>query len=155
MTTVSSNNTVRHAARLLLMLFGAVALGLEFPQPAAAAARPAPAAAAALRTRALRKNAAPVRAIMLVQGDDDASSSPGASPEQIEKYVAVYRAMQRDHSLTVEQASAAQGFTVAAFRELEQRIERDDLSRDSARRALAEPTPSQAATAAPAPKARR
>jgi hypothetical protein len=90
----------------------------------------------------------------LCQDDDDTSSGKSASPEQIEKYVAVYRAMQRNHNLTIEQAAAAQGMTVAAFRELEQRIESDDLARDHARSALAEPAPPEAATAAPARKAR-
>jgi hypothetical protein len=44
--------------------------------------------------------------------------------------------MQRDHNLTVEQAAAAQGLTVAAFRELEQRIEHNEVARDQARQAL-------------------
>ena len=66
---------------------------------------------------------------------------------EIEKYVAVYRAMQRNHSMTVEQAAAAQGLTVGAFRDLERRIESDDLSRDDARRALAAPTHSATPTA--------
>jgi hypothetical protein len=79
--------------------------------------------------------------------DDDATADKGASPEQIEKYVAVYRAMQRNHSMTIEQAAATQGMTVSAFRQLEQRITSDDLSRDAARRALAAPAPSAAPTA--------
>ena len=64
--------------------------------------------------------------------------------------VAVYRAMQRNHSMTVEQATAAQGLTVGAFRDLERRIESDDLARDDARRALA-----GGATPAATPQARR
>jgi hypothetical protein len=74
----------------------------------------------------------------------------GASPDDIEKYVAVYRAMQRNHSMTVEQATAAQGLTMPAFRDLEQRIESDDLARDDARRALA--TPAQTDAPATTPK---
>ena len=78
------------------------------------------------------------RLAQIAQGDDDepgddATSDKNVSPEQIQKYVAVYRAMQRDHSLSIEQAAAAQGLTVSAFRELEQRIESDDLARDDAR----------------------
>jgi hypothetical protein len=91
----------------------------------------------------------------LAQDDDggggDATADKGASPEQIEKYVAVYRAMQRNHNMTVEQAAAAQGLTVGAFRELERRIESDDLARDDARNALA--APAQNATPAATPKA--
>jgi hypothetical protein len=46
--------------------------------------------------------------------------------------------MQHNHRLTAEQAAAMQGLTAKAFRDLEQRIERNDLARDQARRALAE-----------------
>jgi hypothetical protein len=86
-------------------------------------------------------------------GGDDPTPDKGASADQIAKYVAVYRAMQRNHSMTVEQAAASQGLTVRAFRDLEQRIESDDLSRDDARRALA--SPEHAATAAATPRAQR
>ena len=48
--------------------------------------------------------------------------------------------MQRNHSMTIEQAAASQGLTVEAFRDLERRIESDDLARDDARRALAAPS---------------
>jgi hypothetical protein len=91
----------------------------------------------------------------LTQDDDDtgdATADKGASPDQIEKYVTVYRAMQRNHSLTIEQAAASQGMTVQAFRDLERRIESDDLARDDARRALA--APADGATPAATPKAR-
>jgi hypothetical protein len=98
------------------------------------------------------------RLAQIAQGDDDqpgddATSDKNVSPEQIQKYVAVYRAMQRDHSLSVEQAAAAQGLSVSAFRELEQRIESDDLARDDARAALA--ASAQQATSAPTPAAHR
>ncbi|HLK87383.1 MAG TPA: hypothetical protein VKT27_12830 [Candidatus Binataceae bacterium] len=82
------------------------------------------------------------------EGGEDAPEG-GVSPEQLQKYVAVYRAMQRNHALTIEQAAASQGLTVPAFRDLEQRIESDDLARDDARRALA--APSGQATAVPNP----
>jgi hypothetical protein len=98
------------------------------------------------------------RLAQIAQGDDDetgddTTSDKNVSPEQIQKYVAVYRAMQRDHSLSVEQAAAAQGLNVSAFRELEQRIESDDLARDDARAALA--APAQQATSTPTPAAHR
>jgi hypothetical protein len=91
------------------------------------------------------------------QNDDDdtrdSTAGNGASPDEIQKYVAVYRAMQHNHSMTVQQAAAAQGLTVAAFRDLERRIESDDLARDDARRALAAPT--DGATPAAEPTERR
>lgn len=69
--------------------------------------------------------------VVVAQNEDEVSSV------EIGKYVAVYTAMQRDHRLSVEQAAAAQGFTLQAFRNLEQRIERNDAAREQARRALA------------------
>jgi len=64
-------------------------------------------------------------------GDDD--SIP---PRQIEQYVAVYRAMQRNHSLTIEQACAQQGLTVSAFRAIEHKVERNDQVQTRVREAL-------------------
>ncbi|HVN89239.1 MAG TPA: hypothetical protein VMT61_05460 [Candidatus Binataceae bacterium] len=58
------------------------------------------------------------------------------SPAQVEKYVAVYKAMQRDRSLTVEAASAENGMTVEAFRALESRVERDEAAMARARQLL-------------------
>ena len=158
MTTSPSNNsarnTTRRQARLVLIRFATAALGFAVLWAVSVAAR------RILPTHAFweqvfGKIAHPEPAIILTQDDDASSSSPGASPEEIGRYVAVYRAMQRNHRLTIGQAAAAQGFTVAAFRELEQRIERNSMSRDNARRLLAEPEPSETATAAPPPNMRR
>ena len=70
----------------------------------------------------------------------DEETPPGevVSSSEVKKYVAVYKAMQHDHRLTAEQAAATQGLTLEAFRDLEKRIERNDLAREQARRALAE-----------------
>jgi hypothetical protein len=65
--------------------------------------------------------------------DDEESEVP---PDQVEKYIAVYKAMQRDHNLKVEQAAAAQGLSLSAFRDIEERVERDDMIRDRVRQAL-------------------
>ena len=64
--------------------------------------------------------------------DDDKDVPPG----QVDKYVSVYRSMQKDHGLTVEQAASKQGMTVAQFRSLEGKIERDDTLRERVRTAL-------------------
>lgn len=161
LSSASSNDLARRALSVLAMLLGVAALGASNP-PAGSAASPA----APATTRIASADSATARrpAIMfaqtlaqrLAQDDDDdggadAAAGQGASREQIEKYVAVYRAMQRDHSMTIEQAAAAQGFTVAAFRDLEQRIESDDLSRDQARRALAAPPQSATPSATTKP----
>ena len=61
--------------------------------------------------------------------DDDTE----ISPSQLEKYVAVYKAMQRDRSLTVEAAAAENGMTLEAFRQLEGRVQRDEAALQRAR----------------------
>lgn len=85
-------------------------------------------------------------------GDD--TDEPRVTPDQLAKYERVYEAMQRNHSLTVEQAAAQQGLTLAQFRDLENRIQRnDDLRtqvRSDLRKAAATGTP---ASGAPTPGA--
>jgi hypothetical protein len=66
----------------------------------------------------------------------EAEEEEEVPPEEIEKYIAVYKAMQRDHSLTVERAAAQQGLTLAQFRQIENKVERDDLIRERVREAL-------------------
>jgi hypothetical protein len=78
--------------------------------------------------------AKPANSTIIVQDDDE--DQPEVAPADVDKYVAVYKAMQRNRSMTVEQAAAAQGMTVKSFRELENRIERDESAREHARDAL-------------------
>lgn len=70
-------------------------------------------------------------AIVLAQADENVTQA------QLDKYIAVYKAMQRNHGLTVEQAAAAQGLTLDQFRDVERRIERNDVARNAVRHALA------------------
>lgn len=160
----SSGTTARRATSILVKLLGVAAFATVMPPviPAiASAASVTPCATTSPRAHAPRKVAATSGIVkfaqqMLTQDQDDeddagdSTANKGASPDEIQKYVAVYRAMQRNHSMTVEQAAAAQGLTVGAFRDLERRIESDDLARDDARRALA-----GGATPAATPQARR
>lgn len=67
------------------------------------------------------------------EGSGDENEIP---PEQVEKYIKVYKATQRDRNLTVEQAAAQQGMTLESFREIEAKIERDDVVREHVRQAL-------------------
>ncbi len=71
----------------------------------------------------------------LTQDDQDAENNE-VSPAQVEQYLKVYKAMQRDRTLTVEQATAAQHLTVQQFRDVEARIERDGVLRERVRREL-------------------
>jgi hypothetical protein len=54
---------------------------------------------------------------------DDEGDEPSVAPKEIEQYIAVYKAMQRDHNLTVDQACAKQGITVAQFRDIENKVQ--------------------------------
>lgn len=67
----------------------------------------------------------------IVQNDETDQNE--VSTDEIQKYVSVYKAMQRNRSLTVDQAAAAQGLTTKQFRELENRVQRDDAALQQAR----------------------
>ena len=65
--------------------------------------------------------------------DEDDKDVPTS---QVDKYISVYESMQKDHNITVEQATSKQGLTVAQFRALENKIEADDTLRERVRKAL-------------------
>jgi len=69
---------------------------------------------------------------VMVQNDSDSDESE-VPPADVEKYIAVYKAMQRDRSLTAETAAAQNGMTLDAFRQLEARVQRDDAALQRAR----------------------
>ncbi len=69
----------------------------------------------------------------LIAQDDNDSDEIEVPPGDIEKYVAVYKAMQRDRTLTVDQAATQNGLTLQTFRDLESRVERDDAALQRAR----------------------
>jgi hypothetical protein len=71
-----------------------------------------------------------------VAQDDQESEGDEVSPSQLDKYVKVYQAMQRDRSITVDQATAREHLTVAEFRDIEGKIERDGVLRERVRREL-------------------
>ncbi len=90
------------------------------------------------------------RSPALAQEDEGEEEETPIPPEQIEKYIAVYKAMQKNHDLSVEQAAATQGLTVEAFRDIESHIERDDLIRERVRQALrGTPVPEGATSGTP------
>ncbi len=61
---------------------------------------------------------------------DEAPEEAQVSADQINKYIAVYSAMQRDHGLSVDQAASKQGLTVDQFRAIENRIERNPVAHE-------------------------
>jgi hypothetical protein len=96
---------------------------------------------------AIRPAVAPAR--ILVQGDSD-NDTDQVPPAEVDRYLAVYKAMQRDRSLTAEKAAAQQGMTLQAFRELESRVERDDAATQHVRDEL-QKSARQALPSAPSP----
>lgn len=72
----------------------------------------------------------------VVQDEEVPSDETDVPPQDVDKYIKVYQAMQHDRSLTVEQATAQQGLSVPEFRSLEDRIERNDALREHVRQAL-------------------
>jgi hypothetical protein len=131
----------------LLLMTAAAAFGI--PLNAAAFTLSAPAlttSPAAASSRAF------VRLGSVLAQDSDSDNDNGVSSDQLEKYIAVYRDMQRDRGLTAESAAAKESLSISQFRELEQKIERDDVAREHVRselQAAATASPSAASTAAP------
>jgi len=73
---------------------------------------------------------------VLAQDDDDQDAADQVQTKQVDQYVAVYKAMQKNHGLTVDQACAQQGLTVTQFRNIENKVERDDALTALVRKAL-------------------
>lgn len=90
--------------------------------------------------------AAPRARAPIELAQSDSGDQPDVAPKDVQKYISVYRAMQANHRLTVEQAAAKQGLTVEQFRSLEDRIMRNDALRAEVRKDL------RAAAKPPQPK---
>jgi hypothetical protein len=93
-----------------------------------------PACAATTRHPVTQLAAEPSAPTSPREADDEDDKDVPTS--QVDKYINVYEAMQKDHNLTVEQAASKQGLTVAQFRSLENKIENDDTLRERVRKAL-------------------
>src|SRR6266481_964116 len=101
---------------------------------AASFAWPAP-IGSRLHQHALQLAAAPATA-PAPASETDEEDDKDVPTSQVDKYISVYESMQKDHNLTVEQATSKQGLTVAQFRSIEGKIERDDTLRERVRKAL-------------------
>jgi hypothetical protein len=142
------NSHSHHQLSLTRYILLAATLGFGMPAATARAFTSTPAATHSFSSRRLASRLAQ-------DSDSDSDEDNGVSSEQVEKYVAVYRDMQRNRSLTVETAAAKEGLSLSEFRQLEEKIERDDDSRERARtelQAAAAPSPSATAPAAPSTK---
>ena len=88
-----------------------------------------------LRDRALQLAAEPATA-PAPPSETDEEDDKDVPTNQVDKYISVYESMQKDHNITVEQATSKQGLTVEQFRALENKIEADDTLRERVRKAL-------------------
>lgn len=89
---------------------------------------------------------------VLISQEQSEQTRP-VKPEDVEKYIKVYRAMQHNRRLTVQQAAARENLTVAQFRDIEGRIERSGTLRERVRRALLESAKAHGPGSAYAPSA--
>jgi hypothetical protein len=76
------------------------------------------------------------KSIRLAQDAGAQDDDTDVPPQDVDKYIKVYKAMQQNRNLTVEQAAAQQGLSVPAFRSLENRIQRNDALREHVRDSL-------------------
>jgi hypothetical protein len=138
---MAADNTSRNLTPLLCgvtcVLTGLIGVAIA---RATGAALPAPGRGASIQAT-----------VQLVQEDEGSGDETDVPPQDVDKYIKVYQAMQHNRNLTVEQAAAAQGLSVPAFRSLEDRIERNDALREHVRDAL-KPQASPSAQPFPARK---
>jgi len=66
------------------------------------------------------------RHIQIAQ-DEGVADEDAVPTDQVDKYIAVYSAMQKNHSLSVADAASKQGLTVDQFRTLEDKIGRNPI----------------------------
>lgn len=93
------------------------------------------------------------RGAMVAQDDEGTSDEDNIPTDQVDKYIAVYSSMQKNHSLSVEQAASKQGLTVDQFRTLEDKIERNPVIHERVLDALkASATGKKAASSSPSNK---
>jgi hypothetical protein len=137
-----SNLFIRLGPYLSIAVMSAVvALGVRLKAPASIAS-----------TAAAAPSTASTRLGSILTQDSDSDEDHGVSSDEIEKYVAVYRDMHRDRSLSVEGAAAKEGLSINQFRRLEQKIERNEVAREHVRmelQAAASASPSAESTAVP------
>ncbi len=91
--------------------------------------------------------------IQMVQ-DEGVPDEDAVPTDQVDKYIAVYSAMQKNHGLSVEQAASKQGLTVDQFRALEDKIGRNPIVHQRVLDALKASSVSGKAAASGASKSR-
>ncbi len=88
------------------------------------------------------------------QEADEEHEQQGVTEAEIELYIDVYSAMQKDHDMTIEVAIAPHNVSLEQFRDVERRVQRDQRIVDRVREALLETAKAKAlADASPTKRA--
>lgn len=91
-----------------------------------------------------------------VQDEPAGSTEPAVvTDEELQVYIEVYKAMQIDHSLTVDSAVVSHGLTVEQFRDIERRVQDKPRLVAKVREALVEQARQRSAFSEPRPAAPR
>ena len=106
---------------LALMITGLIGTGL------AAAVRPA---------LATENRSDSIALMRLVQDTSLPPDDTDVPPQEVDKYIKVYQAMQHNRNLTVDQAAAQQGLSLTDFRNIENRIQRNDALQQHVKESL-------------------
>jgi hypothetical protein len=79
---------------------------------------------------------------------EEEEETPGVTESELELYIEVYKAMQSNHALTIEEALKSHGLSLETFRNTERRIQKEQRYVERVRKALLDYARSRAATAA-------
>lgn len=77
----------------------------------------------------------------------DESETPQVTESEIQLYIDVYAAMQTDHDLSIEAVLASRQTSLAQFREIERRLQREQRLVDRVRQALLDQVKNHAVSA--------
>ena len=79
---------------------------------------------------------------------EDAAEPAGVTEAEIELYIDVYATMQADHDLTIDAVLSSKNETLERFRNIEQRVQREQRLVDRVRQALHDQAKNRSASAA-------
>jgi hypothetical protein len=85
--------------------------------------------------------------------ENDDRDQQGVTEAEIELYIDVYSAMQKDHDITIDSAIASHNVSLEQFRDVERRVQRDQRMVDRVREALLETAKARAVDAVPTKRA--
>ena len=82
------------------------------------------------------------------QETEDAAEPAGVTESELQLYVDVYAAMQADHDLTIDTVLASKNESLERFRNIEQRVQKEQRLVDRVRQALHDQAKNRSASAA-------